>query len=172
MGRSATRRYTYKNEGGIASETCGDRVKYYEYDYYNRLKKIREGTKENVFDYDAFGNCVEYDGVSLNWERGNLLKNFGDATYSYNIQGQRFKKTIGKKVIQYNYDGGKLLGESEYEYKPRYEGSAPEYLPTEKNDIEYLYDLEGIVGFCKELKEERDIFYLVKSIIKRILRKN
>jgi hypothetical protein len=33
-------------------------------------------------------------------------------------------------------------------------------------------DVKAKVETDKELKEERDIFYLVKSIIKRILRKN
>ena len=147
--KGSTRTYTYRNDGGLASETCGDQMKYYQYNYYGRLESI-SGGGENTFAYDKLGNCTNYDGVTLDWERGNLLKKFGEVTYSYNIQGIRFQKTKGNKIVKYTYDGGKLLAESEFEYKPRYEGADPEFVATEKNDIAYLYDMEGIIGFCMQ----------------------
>ena len=41
IGRSHSREYTYKKHGGLSTETCGNSVKYYAYDLYNRLKEIR-----------------------------------------------------------------------------------------------------------------------------------
>ena len=143
-----TRKYTYYNHGGLHTEICDTQTTNYTYNYYGRLERI-SGNKGGNFAYDDFGNCINYDGVSLEWERGSLLKKFGDMTYSYNIQGKRFKKELGNKLIKYTYDGGKLLGESEFEYKSLYEEAPPKFISVDENAIGYLYDLEGIVGFCR-----------------------
>lgn len=75
-----------------------------------------EGTLENLYDYDNFGNYIhdnissQIDQQNMFWERGNLLKEFNcdkNIKYFYNGEGLHFKKLIIDESIEYVYDGSK-----------------------------------------------------------------
>ena len=69
----------------------------------------------------------------MTWHRGKLLKKYGTTSYSYDNQGVRFRKERGDEIIKYYHDGGKLIDEVRQKGK-------------EKTVIEYLYDIEGLMG--------------------------
>ena len=142
-----TREYSYGPGGRVQAEYVGDKVKIYHYNFVTGcLEKITEDGEEREFNYDRLGNCTYYSGENYNseveWERGFLLKSINGAKYSYNTQGQRFRKELDGKTINYTYDGGKLIAE---------------------DDFAYFYDGEGIAGFAKSSTLNAVKFLYVKD---------
>lgn len=113
-----------------SSEQPSTQVTKYKYDGFDRI--VSEERDGAITDYyyeengdvvaeipitrNAYGNCTQYNGIKVKWERGTLMSQFGDNSYRYNYQGQRYSKTVGEKTITYCYDGDKLIGETGYVY--------------------------------------------------------
>ena len=128
----------------------------------DRLMSYGNQTNEDStipqFKYDAIGNPEYYKYNQLTWERGRLLKKFGNiAEYKYNLDGIRTSKTVGTTTTQYFLDGTKIVSQQDtintggmnidnimyFEYGS--EGVAGFYL----NGINYYYkkNLQGdIIG--------------------------
>ena len=98
---------------------------------YELGRLVKRGTSS--YAYDNLGNCTNYNGTNLTWHRGKLLKKYGTTSYSYDNQGVRFRKERGAEIIKYYHEGGKLIDEVRQKGK-------------EKTVIEYLYDIEGLMG--------------------------
>ena len=100
------------------------------------------------YQYDNYGNRTAktyYYGSntiqSYEWERGRLLKNIKNtlgnvvASYTYDLNGVRYKKTAGGVITTYFYGGNTLLGENRSDGK----------------QLRYFYDATGLCGFsCKD----------------------
>ena len=66
------------------------------------------------FEYDGIGNPTTYRNYELTWERGRLLKKFGNiAEYKYNLDGIRTSKTVGTTTTQYFLDGTKIVSQQD-----------------------------------------------------------
>ena len=50
---------------------------------------LRFEVRSFYFTYDALGNPTSYRGKSLTWERGRLLKSYGNTYFSYYSDGKR-----------------------------------------------------------------------------------
>ncbi len=109
----------------------------------NQLQKVTQyNLKTNVSKelftvnvYDNLGNPCNYSGNVLKWERGRILREFGQNKYAYNSDGIRQEKTTAEGVFhKYYTSGGKILGE---EIKSG----------DKTNYYRYLYVGEQVTGF-------------------------
>jgi len=82
----------------------------YTYDYgKNRLTSY---TGSSALTYDDNGNLT-YDGA-YQYDPANRLIATGNATYTYNGDGQRIEKAVGSEVTIYHYDqSGQVLAETD-----------------------------------------------------------
>ena len=109
----------------------------------DRLMSYGNQTNEDStipqFKYDAIGNPEYYKYNQLTWERGRLLKKFGNiAEYKYNLDGIRTSKTVGTTTTQYFLDGTKIV-------------SQQDTINTGSMNIDNImyfeYGSEGVAGF-------------------------
>ena len=147
--------YSYDNNGNILTkresafsldeqtDAFDSSLKY----YYNgdQLVKIDNGT----ISYDSFRRPVSYFGHSLTWSN-NLLVGFDNHTFSYDGLGRR----IAKDNISYIYDCSSNLIR----------------LNKGNNDIDFLYDYSGVIGFmyndeCYLYHKniQQDIIHIIKA---------
>ena len=64
------------------------------------------------------------------WERGTLLKKFGNISYVYDSEGKLVRRDDGTRTRKIYFDGDKLIAEK-----------------TGDIVIRYFYDLDGVAGF-------------------------
>ena len=76
--------------------------------------------------YNRIGNPTIYRGKGMTWTRVNQMTQYGNVTYTYGADGVR----ISKGNTTYKYDGDKLLSEQ-----------------VGSRQLQYLYGLDGIIGF-------------------------
>ncbi len=137
-----TKTYTYHPDGSIKSEKMnnGTPIAY----NYEKGRLVKRGLVS--YGYDNLGNCTNFGGLNLAWERGSLLKGYGTHVYDYNAQGVRYRKTGGTTSI-YFHDGTKLLEEQRGNVQ-----------------IRYLYDAEGIIGFSIPSDRNNDDYFFSKDV--------
>jgi len=61
--------------------------------------------------YDAAGNLIGLNGVTLGYDCWGHLASYGSATYTYNYASQRVSKTVGGVSTYYLYDGSLPIAE-------------------------------------------------------------
>lgn len=141
-----TREYSYGPGGRVQAEYVGDKVKIYHYNFVTGCLEKSRRTEKNanliMTDWEIARITAEKTIIRRWRERGFLLKSINGAKYSYNTQGQRFRKELDGKTINYTYDGGKLIAE---------------------DDFAYFYDGEGIAGFAKSSTLNAVKFLYVKD---------
>ena len=76
--------------------------------------------------YNGIGNPTIYRGGGMTWTRVNQMTQYGNVTYTYGADGVR----ISKGNTTYKYDGDKLLSEQ-----------------VGSRQLQYIYGLDGIIGF-------------------------
>ena len=132
--RISSRRYGYTQcRTEELEEKEAEEKEIYSYDGDRLIGRIREenGQKEEkICVYDNLGNPTKYlvtkDTVSNNvrWSETRQLSYYGGTSFSYDVRGKRLQK--GTK--NYSYDSeGRLLKQGE--------------------ELEFLYDDKGVVGF-------------------------
>lgn len=145
--------YHYNSDGTISFIEKAEGVIYHKY-RNGRLVAIKCDQNSNLnksFTYDNIGNCTNYNGNILTWERAKLLKKFSSGTndilYKYNNNGLLVSKEKGLFYHKYIYDNNKLLVEN-----------------TTTHTIEYLYDKDEMIGFVLYYRNGlRNIFYYIKD---------
>ena len=102
--------------------------------------------------YDALGNPTTYLDNTLTWEKGRQLKSYGSiASFEYNGQGIRTKKTTNNLVTEYFLDGTKILAQNDK--------LMSDSVLTE-NLMEFLYGIDGVIGF----KLNNNSYYYKKNL--------
>ena len=146
--------YNYNSDGTISFIEKAEGVIYHKYQN-GRLVAIKcdqNSSLNKSFTYDNIGNCTNYNGNILTWERAKLLKKFSNGTndilYKYNNNnGLLVSKEKGSFYHKYIYDSNKLLVEN-----------------TTTHTIEYLYDKDEMIGFVLYYRNGlRKIFYYIKD---------
>ena len=96
------------------------------------------------FEYDDYGNMLRktdfYQSTTYSYERGCLLSAVSNkAVFKYDYQGKRTKKSLRNgNVHNYHYEGNTLIGE---------DITSDDSLASLRR-LRYLYDAQGVVGFC------------------------
>ena len=145
--------YAYDNGGNILTKT--------EYPYSPTVADITALTPTNTvtytygnadwkdqltsfngeaITYDAIGNPLTYRGMTLTWQNGRQLATLSKAgltaSYVYNDEGLRTKKTVNGITTEYYWNGSQLLGQK-----------------TGDSYLYFLYDERGLlVGFNDGIK--------------------
>ena len=132
--RISSRRYGYTQcRTEELEEKEAEEKEIYSYDGDRLIGRIREenGQKEEkICVYDNLGNPTKYlvtkDTVSNNvrWSETRQLSYYGGTSFSYDVRGKRLQK--GTKNYSYDREG-RLLKQGE--------------------ELEFLYDDKGVVGF-------------------------
>ena len=113
---------------------AGSRVKRLPVSFKSRLTSIKvDGKIKSEYSYDIFGNPTNYNGETMEWERGTQLKSYLGQSYSYDAQGHLYSKSGGGRTWKNYYDGDKLIA---------HKIDCDKWLI-----IRYFYDTEGIAGF-------------------------
>ena len=79
----------------------------------NRITSVTSGSTSN-YTYDANGNVTNDGSQSYTYDSENrLMKSIGavTASYAYDHQNRRYKKTIGSSVTHYVWEGSQVVGE-------------------------------------------------------------
>ena len=105
--------YEYFKGGNIASITKGDEVREFLYGINDQLTYYNE----KFLTYDNVGNPLNYrDLIRLTWKNGRQMATFklGDtlASYDYDENGIRTKKTVNGITTTYQLDGSKIVSEN------------------------------------------------------------
>ena len=124
--------YSYDAGGNITSKTIDGVTHTYEYD--NTFKDLLVKYDGKDVGYDYWRNPTWYKGDDIVWSIGRILEykkaDGTRVTYAYDSNNVRRKKTIDGTRTVYFYEGSKLLGEKRGE-----------------DNIQYLYDTNGLTGF-------------------------
>jgi RHS repeat-associated protein len=108
---------------GYAYDAIGDRTQdavngaqtLYSYAPLTHRLTSKTGASGATYAYDASGNQIVRDSVSLNYDaRGRMTSVSGGATASYvvNGRGERIQKSNGSATVRFVYDeAGRLVGE-------------------------------------------------------------
>ena len=106
-----TRRYAYDGFGNRTQVTLGDRTIQATFNAGNQLTAY-DGT---ALTYDANGNRLSDGNYDYTWDAGDRLtavtkkgSSTPFATYQYDDDGRRIKKTVEGVVTQYHYDGDSI----------------------------------------------------------------
>lgn len=107
--------YTYDAAGNILSATKNNKSYTYTYNsdrgWRDQLTKY-DGT---TISYDAIGNPLSYRGWTFTWQDGRRLatasKGSNSISYTYDVDGIRYTKTVNGTTHSYIYAGGPLLQE-------------------------------------------------------------
>lgn len=127
---NTTKLYSYDNNGNLlkreetayktGSHTAGT-GKIITYKYSGDRLISYNGER---FVYDSVGNPIIYRGKAATWTMGRRLASYNGNTFKYNADGKR----IEKNGIKYYYDSrGRLI--------------------MQGNNLEFLYDTTGLLGF-------------------------
>ena len=105
--------YEYFKGGNIASITKGDEVREFLYGINDQLTYYNE----KFLTYDNVGNPLNYrDLIRLTWKNGRQMATFklGDtlASYDYDENGIRTKKTVNGITTTFQLDGSKIVSEN------------------------------------------------------------
>ena len=105
--------YEYFKGGNIASITKGDEVREFFYGINDQLTYYNE----KFLTYDNVGNPLNYrDLIRLTWKNGRQMATFklGDtlASYDYDENGIRTKKTVNGITTTFQLDGSKIVSEN------------------------------------------------------------
>ncbi len=148
----------YDSIGNVVSK---DVIKY-EYSYDNNL--LLKYNEEEI-EYDSLNRPVEYRNNKLEWEEEKLIK-YNEVGYRYNSNGIRIGKEDRESKVEYIVDGSRIIKERRIEYKTYIGNILSEgYVSSKEDNIEYIYQEEGIVGFIYNKKE----YYYNKNILKDIM---
>ena len=120
--------YTYDNRGNLLERkeyayttgTLGTATKTVSYAYGDSTwKDLMTSYSGQTITYDTIGNPLQYrDGMNFTWKNGRQLATYSkgpiSASYEYDINGQRTKKTFntvaGSVTTEYYYNNGMFLG--------------------------------------------------------------
>ncbi len=151
--------YTYDNCGNILfKREAAYTVKAEEKisDYTGETQYCYDGDRliqynGETFEYDIFGNPLNYKGKKLEWQYGKRLVKYGDLEFAYDGYGRRIKKDN----IVYTYDSnGTLLKQTDGE-----------------DTLEFIYDNGGLCGFkhitneTNEAVETNETHYIYRKNI-------
>ncbi|MCL2522932.1 MAG: hypothetical protein FWE36_08755, partial [Erysipelotrichales bacterium] len=151
---SGRRVYNYNLDGSVSRETISGIIRQYTYTH-GRLTDI---SGLMTFGYDRLGNCIRMGTDTLEYTRFNILESYTRGSvvskYEYNIEGIRFRKTVGARVINYYYDGPKLLAERD----------------NQGRALTYFYNADEMVGFQYIDGTTRvEVWYYIKDTIGNIV---
>lgn len=159
--------YSYDSNGNIQRKEIYDytqsehlenkRVIQYNYsDFNDYLTQVND----REIKYDSIGNPILYKDTILKWDHKEL-KQYGDIHYTYDIHHIRTQKKTKDKTIEYILDGTKILKEIHTYYPTQLENYIDEYsaIDTYREEIEYIYGQEGIIGFEHIKGNERKRLY-------------
>lgn len=127
--------FVYDALGNRTSKTATSTETYYNSGSSNRLTKVKKGTLEHAFTYDANGNLKSenpYDGFTRNigYNSSNKMTSYHTASYKYNALGQRVFKMYGGTLTHYIY-------------------SPNSQLLAEGTSKQYIYLNGAVVGYIK-----------------------
>jgi len=115
-GNMLTKRYYPYAEGENLGAEYASESRAYEYSTGTRKDQLTSFNGEGIGSYDAVGNPCSYRGKTLTWTDGRKLstvKNGGTeaviASYTYDQNGDRIKKTVGNTVTKFHTDNGRIL---------------------------------------------------------------
>ena len=130
--KSFTKEYSYNSFGALAKKKENGTEFTYEYKAGRLTAVYQNGRREKHYSYDSFGNPVSFNYYTQNmwWERGTLLKKFGNISYVYDSEGKLVRRDDGTRTRKLYYDGDKLIAEK-----------------ISNIVIRYFYDLDGVAGF-------------------------
>ena len=117
--------YEYDNGGNLVSRkeyayttgSLGEPLRTVPYVYGNAAWKDQLTAYDGqAITYDAIGNPLNYrDGMELTWKNGRQLSTLSkggvQASYTYNADGCRTKKTVGGVTTEYWLDGGQIVSQ-------------------------------------------------------------
>ena len=115
--------------------------------------------------YDMIGNPLSYrDGMTMSWQNGrqlaSLQKGSSVVNYSYDVNGQRVKKTAGGDTVDFYYDdNGRLIKQEDdggniwFYYNPTgaaasmsYHGTHYYFLKNLQGDVVALVNMQGDIA--------------------------
>ena len=115
--------------------------------------------------YDMIGNPLSYrDGMTMSWQNGrqlaSLQKGSSVVNYSYDVNGQRVKKTAGTDTVDFYYDdNGRLIKQEDdggniwFYYNPTgaaasmsYHGTHYYFLKNLQGDVVALVNMQGDIA--------------------------
>ena len=109
-----------RKEYAYTTGTLGTATKTVSYAYGDSTwKDLMTSYSGQTITYDTIGNPLQYrDGMNFTWKNGRQLATYSkgpvSASYEYDINGQRTKKTFNRVAdsvtTQYYYSNGMLLG--------------------------------------------------------------
>ena len=105
--------YEYFKGGNLASITKGDETVSFLYGINDQIVYLND----KILTYDNIGNPLNYrDLIRLTWKNGRQMATFklGDtlASYDYDENGIRTKKTVNGVTTTYQLDGSKIVSEN------------------------------------------------------------
>ncbi len=151
-----TIRYNYDNNGNITSVTHSNlnsdvinSTESYAYDNYYKDKLISFNNQSVSYGANNSGfNPTSFNGYQYNWKYGVLLQSITNsttglsATFNYNYNGIRIKKTVNGNVHNYYLEGNRIIKEK------------VTLSDSTSFELTYYYGKDGIIGFNKD-----SIFY-------------
>lgn len=163
--------YSYDQGGNILSKNqyrytesalgAGTELKRVAYGYTNADWRDQLSSYDGkAITYDAIGNPKTYDGWSYTWETGRALRQMVktgmDASFAYDHNGLRIKKTVngvsteytlrGKQVVHLNKPGHQMHFYYDAQGRPafvRYNGVDYTYVHNLQGDIIGILDMSG-----------------------------
>ncbi len=152
--------YAYDANGNRTSMTTLAGTTTYNYDLIGQLVGVTyPGGRHVVYDYDAAGNriTVTDDGVPTDYTTNELNQytQVGDATYTYDLNGNMTSRTdaSGTTTYEYNYDNRlirvttPMSGTWEYAYDPLGNRIG---VSQDGTSTRYVYDPIGLVDVAAE----------------------
>lgn len=148
-GGNITNVYAYPLDFNKPSVQLKDGKKIADYGYNDRYADQMTLYQGKQICYDASGNPITYwDDSHFTWTQGNKLKsiknNNGKTVYSYDMNGNRVKKSGKDGNTQFYYVNGKLIGEVTDKDEMWFHYNAFDQLVGfESQGKTYLYRLNG-----------------------------
>ncbi|MBD5390420.1 hypothetical protein HDR67_00185 [bacterium] len=169
--------YRYDSNGNIQSKEIYDytqsehlenkrNIQYNYSDFNDYLTQVNG----REIKYDSIGNPILYKDMILEWDHKEL-KQYGDIYYTYDTNHIRTQKKTKDKTIEYILDGTRILKEIHTYYPTQLESYIDKYstIDTYREEIEYIYGQEGIIGFDHIKGNERKRYLYNKNILGDIL---
>ena len=127
----ATRRYTYNEDGTLASfrKPDGTRLNYryddlgrvksdginsYTYDNKLRLKSVSGNGRTISFGYDGFNRITSAGDATYTYDDNSNVKSINNTTYDYDKLNRMTKVKFNSKTIYYTYRNDSQLSKVEY----------------------------------------------------------
>ncbi len=108
-----TTTWTYDSNGNILTRTSGGTTIKYTYGD-STWKDLLTNYNGQAITYDNIGNPTKWGNTTYTWDAGRRLmtlnKSGVNASFTYNIDGYRTKKTVNGVTTEYYLDGDRIVG--------------------------------------------------------------